>query len=47
MTTGRLRDEIADPWGQPRDIYEQTAKRLEGHIIHLVRLLSDDQRSNA
>ena len=47
MTTGRLRDEIADPWGQPRGIYEQTAKRLEGHIIHLVRLLSDDQRSNA
>ena len=47
MTTGRLRDEIADPWGQPRDVYEQTAKRLEGHIIHLVRLLSDDQRSNA
>ena len=46
MTTGRLRDEIADPWGQPRDIYEQTAKRLEGHITHLVRLLSDDQRSN-
>ncbi len=47
MTSGRLRDEISDPWGKSRDIYEQTAKRLEGYIVHMIRLLNDDQRPRA
>ncbi|MBV15834.1 MAG: hypothetical protein CMA52_04940 [Euryarchaeota archaeon] len=41
MTTGRVADEVADPYGENRDAYEQTANRLDGLCTALSRLLSD------
>ena len=41
MTSGRLSDEISDPWGYPKDVYEQTARKLESYILHIVRLLNE------
>jgi protein-tyrosine phosphatase len=40
MTTGRVADEVADPYGENRTAYEQTANRLEGPCSALARLLS-------
>ena len=40
MTTGRLADEIPDPWGEPIDVYRQTADRLDGLTSALARLLA-------
>ena len=40
MTTGRVADEVADPYGENRDAYQQTANRLDGLCSALVRLLS-------
>lgn len=39
MTTGRVADEVPDPWGENRDAYVQTATRLEGLCAALARLL--------
>ena len=39
MTTGRLADEVADPYGGPEDDYRRTADRLEGICSALARLL--------
>ena len=40
MTTGRVADEVADPYGENRDAYQQTANRLDGLCSALTRLLS-------
>ena len=40
MTTGRVADEVADPYGENRDAYQQTANRLDGLCWALTRLLS-------
>jgi protein-tyrosine phosphatase len=39
MTTGRVSDEVPDPWGENREAYVQTASRLEGLCSALARLL--------
>lgn len=39
MTTGRLADEVVDPYGGPVDGYRRTADRLEGVCSTLARLL--------
>ena len=39
MTTGRLADEVADPYGGPEDGYNRIADRLEGICSALARLL--------
>ena len=41
MTSGRLSDEIPDPWDYPKDVYEKTARKLDSYIIHIVRLLNE------
>ena len=40
FTTGRVADEVADPYGENRDAYEETANRLDGLCSALARLLS-------
>ena len=39
MTTGRLADEVADPYGGSEDGYRRTADRLDGICSALARLL--------
>ena len=39
MTTGRLADEIPDPYGQARTAYEDLADRLTGTCEALTRML--------
>tara|TARA_B100000959_G_C14903821_1_gene592099 strand:- start:78 stop:725 length:648 start_codon:yes stop_codon:yes gene_type:complete len=40
FTTGRVADEVADPWGEPINEYRRCADRLDGIATALARLLA-------
>lgn len=43
MTSGRVTDEVADPYGYPEEVYRRTLDRLDGICSTVARLLVTDK----